>query len=51
MVELFVCTSEFVSFITSHPEYNHFEEVKNKYGELVGYDVSVVEENDKKTNN
>lgn len=46
MKKLFVSASELVAFITFHPEYNHFEKVKNKYDELVGYNVSVVNEND-----
>lgn len=46
MKKLFICESEFVVFITFHPEYNHFEKVKNKYEELVGYNVSVINEND-----
>ena len=46
MKKLFICASELAAFTTLHPEYNHFEEVKNKYEELVGYDVSVVNKND-----
>lgn len=46
MKTLFICESEFVAFTTLHPEYNHFEEVKDKYEELVGYNVSVINEND-----
>ena len=45
MKKLFICESEFVAFTTLHPEYNHFEEVKDKYGELAGYNASVVNEN------
>lgn len=47
MKELFVCASELAAFKERNPEYNHFEEVKDKYGELSGYNASVVEENDK----
>ena len=47
MAELFVFASELAAFKKSNPEYNNFEEVKNKYGELTGYNASVVEENDK----
>lgn len=46
MKRLFICESEFVAFTTLHPEYNHFEEVKNKYEELVGYNAFIVDEND-----
>lgn len=46
MKRLFICESEFVAFTALHPEYNHFEEVKDKYEELVGYYVSVINEND-----
>ena len=46
MKTLFICESEFVAFTALHPEYNHFEEVKNQYEELVGYYVSVINEND-----
>lgn len=46
MKKLFVCASELATFKARHPEYNHFEEVKNKYGELAGYNASVVNEND-----
>lgn len=46
MKKLFICESEFEAFTALHPEYNHFEEVKNQYEELVGYYVSVVNEND-----
>ena len=42
---LFVCASELVAFKERHPEYNHFEEVKDKYEELAGYNASVVDEN------
>lgn len=45
MEVLFVCTSELAAFKARHPEYNHFEEVKNKYLELAGYNASVVDEN------
>lgn len=48
MEELFVCASELETFKARHPEYNHFEEVKNKYEELAGYNVSVVDENNNK---
>lgn len=46
MEKLFICASELSMFKAHHPEYNHFEEVKDKYGELAGYNVSVVNEND-----
>lgn len=46
--ELFIMPSELVTFKASHPEYNHFEEVKNKYGEVAGYNCSVVEEKEDK---
>lgn len=45
MEELFVCESELLTFKARHPEYNHFEEQKDKFGELVGYSASVVKEN------
>lgn len=46
MEELFVLASELVAFKARHPEYNNFEEVRDKYGELAGYNASVVEENE-----
>ena len=45
---LFVCASELATFNARHPEYNHFEEVKDKYGELAGYNASVVDEENNK---
>ena len=42
--ELFIMPSELSMFKARHPEYNHFEEVKNKYGEVAGYNCSIVEE-------
>ena len=45
---LFVCASERATFKARHPEYNHFEEVKDKYGELAGYNASVVDEENNK---
>lgn len=46
MEELFICASELATFKVRHPEYNNFEEVKDKFGEVVGYNASVVDEND-----
>lgn len=42
--ELFIMSSELSTFKARHPEYNHFEEVKNKYGEVAGYNCSIVKE-------
>lgn len=47
MEELFVCASELAAFKARHPEYNNYEEVYNKYGELAGYVASVENENEK----
>ncbi len=47
MEELFVLISELTAFKARHPEYN-FEEAKDKYGNVVGYNASVVEENEEK---
>ena len=49
MEKLFVCESELSTFKTRHPEYNHFEEQKDDFGELIGYNASVVEENNNKS--
>ncbi len=46
MEELFVLVSELAAFKARHPEYNNFEEVKDKYGDVVGYNASIVEENE-----
>ena len=45
MEELFICASELATFKARYPEYNHFEEVKDKYGELAGYNALVIDEN------
>lgn len=42
--ELFIMPSELSTFKDRHPEYNHFEEVKDKYGDVAGYNCSIVEE-------
>lgn len=42
--ELFIMPSELSAFKARHPEYNHFEEVKDKYGNVAGYNCSIVEE-------
>ena len=42
--ELFIIPFELSTFKALHPEYNHFEEVKNKYGEVAGYNCSIVKE-------
>lgn len=42
--ELFIMPSELSTFKARHPEYNHFEEVKDKYGKVAGYNCSIVEE-------
>lgn len=44
--ELFICASELSAFKARHPEYNKYEEVYNKYGELAGYVARVVEDED-----
>lgn len=46
MKTLFILTSEVTVFTTRHPEYTHFERVKDNTGELVGYYASIP----KKTN-
>ena len=46
MNKLFICESELSAFKTRHPEYNSFTEVKDKEGNLVGYDCEIVNEND-----
>lgn len=48
MKKLFVCASELETFKASHPEYNNFEEVKDKFGEVVGYNASIVDEENNK---
>ena len=45
MEKLFVFESELSTFKARHPEYNYFEEQKDKFGELVGYNASVIKEN------
>ena len=50
MAKLFVCESELEAFKVRHPEYNYFEEQKDKFGTLVGYNASIIKENYKKTN-
>lgn len=47
MNKLFICASELSVFKTRHPEYNSFTEVKDKEGNLVGYDCEIVDENNK----
>lgn len=41
MKKLFILVSEVSVFTARHPEYTHFEEVKDKTGELVGYNASI----------
>lgn len=41
MKTLFILVSELSVFTARHPEYTHFEEVKDKTGELVGYNASI----------
>lgn len=41
--ELLICASELSVFKAHHPEYNHFEEVKDEYGEVAGYNCSIIE--------
>ena len=41
MKTLFVLVSELPVFTARHPEYTHFEEVKDKTGEVVGYNAFV----------
>ena len=45
MEKLFVFESELSAFKVRHPEYNHFEEQKDDFGELIGYNALVIEEN------
>lgn len=41
MKSLFILVSEVTIFTFRHPEYTHFERVKDKTGELIGYNVSI----------
>lgn len=41
MKTLFVLVSEVSVFTSRHPEYTHFERVKDKTGEVVGYNASI----------
>lgn len=41
MKTLFILVSEVSVFTARHPEYTHFEEVRDKTGELVGYNASI----------
>ena len=41
MKTLFVLVSELSVLTACHPEYTHFEEVKDKTREVVGYNASV----------
>lgn len=41
MKSLFILASEVTVFTFRHPEYTHFERVKDKTGELIGYNVSI----------
>lgn len=41
MKTLFILASELTVFTFRHPEYKHFERVKDKTGEVVGYNASV----------
>ena len=43
--KLFVFESELQIFKVRHPEYNHFEEQKDDFEELIDYNALVVEEN------
>ena len=45
MEKLFVCASELSTFKARHPEYNCFEEQRDSFGELIGYNVFVAKEN------
>lgn len=44
MEKLFVCESELSTFKARHPEYNCFEEQRDSFGELIGYNASVAKE-------
>ena len=48
MEKLFICASELSMLKARHPEYNNFEEVKDKFGEVVGYNASIVDEENNK---
>ena len=41
MKTLFILVSEVSVFTSRHPEYTHFEEVRDKTGEVVGYNASI----------
>lgn len=41
MKTLFILASEVSVFTVRHPEYTHFEKVKDKTGELVGYNAFI----------
>ena len=47
MENLFVFESELSIFKARHPEYNHFEEQRDNFRELIGYNASVAKENSK----
>lgn len=41
MKPLFILVGEVKVFTFRHPEYTHFERVKDKTGEIIGYNVSI----------
>lgn len=41
MKPLFILASEVSVFIVRHPEYTYFKKVKDKTGELVGYEAYI----------
>lgn len=45
MENLFVCESELSTFKARHPEYNYFEEQRDSFGEVIGYNAFVAKKN------
>lgn len=48
MEEIFILKDELSNFQFKHPEYNHFEKVKNILNEFIGYNASIIKKNNKK---
>lgn len=47
MKPLFILASEASVFVARHPEYTHFERVKDNTGELVGYNAFIPKRNNR----
>lgn len=48
MEEIFILKDELSQFQFKHPEYNHFEKVKDNYNEVIGYNASIIQKKNKK---